>query len=107
MKILLLHGWHSAPGGVKPTNLTDHGHEVLNPALDYDDFALTVKTAQEEFDMSGGSTWHTRKMEMLKMKIEEVESLTSTLDSQQGCNACMKTVVEAVTESRHKSGTQQ
>ena len=33
MKILYLHGWHSTPGGVKPTYLKDHGHEVLNPAL--------------------------------------------------------------------------
>ena len=32
MKILFLHGWHSVPGGVKPTYLKDHGHEVINPA---------------------------------------------------------------------------
>jgi hypothetical protein len=50
MKILFLHGWHSIPGGVKPTYLKDHGHEVINPALDDDDFAQAVKTAQEEFD---------------------------------------------------------
>lgn len=50
MKILFLHGWHSVPGGVKPTYLKDHGHEVINPALDDDDFALAVKTAQVEFD---------------------------------------------------------
>jgi predicted esterase YcpF (UPF0227 family) len=25
MKILLLHGWQSTPGGVKPTYLKDHG----------------------------------------------------------------------------------
>ena len=25
MKILFLHGWHSVPGGVKPTFLKDHG----------------------------------------------------------------------------------
>lgn len=50
MKILFLHGWHSVPGGVKPTYLKDHGHEVLNPALDDDDFALAVKTAQADFD---------------------------------------------------------
>ena len=34
MKILFLHGWHSVPGGVKPTYLKDHGHEVINPRLD-------------------------------------------------------------------------
>jgi hypothetical protein len=38
MKILFLHGWHSTPGGVKPTYLKDHGHEVLNPALPDDGF---------------------------------------------------------------------
>ena len=50
MKILFLHGWHSVPGGVKPTYLKDHGHDVINPKLDDDDFAQAVKTAQEEFD---------------------------------------------------------
>ena len=50
MTILFLHGWHSVPGGVKPTYLMDHGHEVLNPALDDDDFTQAVKTAQAEFD---------------------------------------------------------
>ena len=48
--ILFLHGWHSVPGGVKPTYLKDHGHEVINPALDDDDFAAAVRTAQEAFD---------------------------------------------------------
>ena len=50
MKSLFLHGWHSTPGGVKPTYLKDHGHEVANPALDDDDFAAAVATAQAEFD---------------------------------------------------------
>jgi len=50
MKILFLHGWHSVPGGVKPTYLKDHGHEVINPALDDDDFTAAFATAQAAFD---------------------------------------------------------
>ena len=50
MKILFLHGWQSVPGGIKPTYLNDHGHEVINPALPDEDFAEAVRIAQEEFD---------------------------------------------------------
>lgn len=50
MKILFLHGWRSVPGGVKPTFLADHGHEVVNPHLDDDDFDAAVRTAQMEYD---------------------------------------------------------
>ena len=50
MRILFLHGWHSVPGGVKPTCLKDHGHTVINPALDDDDFEAAIRTAQAEFD---------------------------------------------------------
>ncbi|QDT48910.1 Alpha/beta hydrolase family protein [Symmachiella dynata] len=52
MKILFLHGWTSTPGGVKPTFLTDHGHTVINPALDDDDFEAAVRTAQAEYDQN-------------------------------------------------------
>jgi hypothetical protein len=50
MKILFLHGWQSVPGGVKPTYLAQHGHDVLNPKLPDHDFAEAVRIAQEEFD---------------------------------------------------------
>src|SRR6188768_4306961 len=50
MKILFLHGWHSVPGGVKPTYLVNHGHQVINPALPDDDFDAAVRLAQSEFD---------------------------------------------------------
>ena len=48
MKILFLHGWQSTPGGLKPTYLRDHGHEVLNPALPDDDFDAAVRIAQAD-----------------------------------------------------------
>lgn len=50
MKILFLHGWKSVPGGIKPSFLKQAGHDVLNPALDHDDFDAAVGTAQSEFD---------------------------------------------------------
>ena len=50
MKILFLHGWQSVPGGVKPTFLAEHGHEVINPRLPDDNFADAAKVAQAEFD---------------------------------------------------------
>lgn len=50
MKILYLHGWISKPGGVKPTFLAEHGHEVVNPALPDEDFDEAVEIAQAEFD---------------------------------------------------------
>lgn len=50
MKILFLHGWRSVPGGLKPTYLKDAGHEVIDPALDDDDFEAAVATAQRAFD---------------------------------------------------------
>jgi hypothetical protein len=50
MKILFLHGWKSVVGGVKPTYLAQHGHEVINPALPDDDFAEALRIAQSEYD---------------------------------------------------------
>ena len=50
MKILFLRGWHSVPGGVKPTFLADQGHQVVNPDLSDDDFNQAVALAQTEFD---------------------------------------------------------
>ena len=50
MKLLFLHGWQSVPGGVIPTYLKDHGHEVINPALPDDDMEQAIKIAQAEFD---------------------------------------------------------
>ena len=50
MKILFLHGWQSVPGGVKPTYLATHGHEVINPKLPDEDFEQAVRIAQAEFD---------------------------------------------------------
>ncbi len=50
MKIFFLHGWHSVPGGVKPTYLKKHDHTVINPSLDDDDFDAAVRTAQAEYD---------------------------------------------------------
>jgi hypothetical protein len=45
VKILFLHGWHSVPGGVKPTFLAQHGHEVINPKLPDEDFSHAVTIA--------------------------------------------------------------
>jgi Alpha/beta hydrolase family len=50
MEVLFLHGWQSVPGGVKPTFLARHGHEVINPKLPDEDFNEAVRIAQAEFD---------------------------------------------------------
>src|ERR1700739_3547853 len=50
MKLLFLHGWQSVPGGLKPTYLARHGHEVINPKLPDEDFEQAVRIAQEVFD---------------------------------------------------------
>lgn len=50
MTILFLHGWHSVPGGVKPSYLAQHGHDVINSQLPDDDFGEAVRIAQASFD---------------------------------------------------------
>lgn len=50
MKILLFNGWRAIPGGIKPTFLARHGHEVIEPKLSDDDFDAAVRAGQEEFD---------------------------------------------------------
>jgi hypothetical protein len=50
MKLLYLHGWNSTVGGVKPTYMRSHGHEVIEPELDHEDFEVALRTAQAAFD---------------------------------------------------------
>lgn len=51
LKLLFFHGWNSVVGGVKPTYLKNHGYEVINPALDNDDFEIAVRTGQTAYDL--------------------------------------------------------
>ena len=50
VKLLYLHGWNSTVGGVKPTYLRSHGHEVIEPEMDHEDFEAALRTAQAAFD---------------------------------------------------------
>jgi hypothetical protein len=50
MKILFLHGVGSQPGGLKPTYLAQHGHDVSNPQLSDDDFLESIRIAQSAYD---------------------------------------------------------
>lgn len=52
MRILFLHGWTSVPGGEKPTFLSRHSHEVLNPALPDEDFEEALRIVQAEYGKS-------------------------------------------------------
>jgi hypothetical protein len=51
MKILYLHGWNSSLGGVKPTSLRSRGHEVIEPALDHDDFERALAKGSRLIDL--------------------------------------------------------
>jgi hypothetical protein len=61
MKVLFLHGWQSVPGGVKPTYLVQHGHEVVNPKPPDENFAFEIvpvvssKDAAAAYDAEGTS----------------------------------------------------
>jgi hypothetical protein len=50
MKILFLHGWPSVPGGITPSCMVQHEHEVINPKLPDEDFAESVRIALDKFD---------------------------------------------------------
>lgn len=50
----ILHGWDSVPGGVKPTYLKNHSHEVINPALDDNDFDTALRSGDDAEDRCGG-----------------------------------------------------
>ena len=39
----------SKPGGLKPSFLAQHGHEVINPALPDEDFDKSIRIAQAAF----------------------------------------------------------
>lgn len=51
MKILLLHGLHSRPGGSKADAIVKDGHELINPALPANSWAESLKIAQEMIHM--------------------------------------------------------
>ena len=49
VKILFLHGFGSRPGGIKPTYLAKHGHEVANPQLSDVDFHESIRIAEGDY----------------------------------------------------------
>jgi hypothetical protein len=50
MKVLLLHGLHSRPGGAKANAIEGAGHELINPALPADSWEESLRIAQEAVD---------------------------------------------------------
>lgn len=50
MKVLFLHGLHAEPGGIVPTFLQRHGHEVIEPILPPYRFDESVHIAQKAID---------------------------------------------------------
>ncbi|MFM8172334.1 MAG: CPXCG motif-containing cysteine-rich protein [Pirellulaceae bacterium] len=52
MRVLYLHGWHSVPGGIKPQSLESRGLEVIQPALDDDDWDLALRQATDAWKQS-------------------------------------------------------
>ena len=50
MKILLLHGLHSSPGGSKAEAIKSAGFELINPRLPANDWSESLKIAQESID---------------------------------------------------------
>jgi hypothetical protein len=50
MKILYLHGWHSLPGGVKPSFLAEQGLEIHDIELPDEDFAAALTIAQAAYE---------------------------------------------------------
>ncbi len=47
MKIPCFRGWSSVVGSVKPRYLKSHGHDIIEPRLDHDDFQRAFETAQQ------------------------------------------------------------
>ena len=50
MNIFFLHGLGSTSGGLRPTYLQNHGHQVLIPRLPDDNFQASLPIAQAAFE---------------------------------------------------------
>lgn len=57
MRILFLHDWQSVPSGVNPTFMTQHSHEVADPALPEDDVHETVGIAPRLSSIATSPGW--------------------------------------------------
>lgn len=51
MKILMLHGLESSPGGTKSDFLTAKGFKIVGPSLPKDSWDLSLQIAQDAFDV--------------------------------------------------------